>query len=279
MHQGKPSRTALKVAIRRAAHQLADDPPVLVDPIAVRLIGDEHKRDMERARHPVARDFRAYLASRSRYAEDRLAEAVARGIGQYVVLGAGLDTFAYRNPWPALRVFEVDYPATQEWKRGLLTEAGVDEPENLTFAPVDFEKKTLLEGLAEAGFDRTRPTYFSWLGVTPYLTMGAFRATLAMLATLPRGSALTFDYSFPPTTLSPARQEIYMRLARKLAESGESMRLFFAPAEIDAEMGRAGFKIWEQVGPTQLNEMYFRGRADGLWLSPVRIGRLVTAYL
>lgn len=279
MQHGKPSRTALKVAIRRAAHQLADDPPVLVDPIAVRLIGDEYKRDMERARHRVARDFRAYLASRSRYAEDRLAEVVARGVRQYVVLGAGLDTFAYRNPWPDLRVFEVDYPATQEWKRGLLAEAAIAEPENLTFAPVDFEKKTLLDGLTEAGFDRAQPTYFSWLGVTPYLTMGAFRATLEVLATFSSGSAVTFDYSFPPTSLSPARQAIYTRLARKLAESGESMRLFFAPTEIDAEMGRCGFKIWEQVGAVQLNEMYFRGRADGLWLSPVRIGRLVTAYL
>jgi methyltransferase (TIGR00027 family) len=278
MQRGKPSKTALRVAIRRAAHQLADHPPVLNDPVVVQLIGQEHKRDMERARHPVARDFRAYMAARSRYAEDRLAESFASGVRQYVVLGAGLDTFACRNPWPELRVFEVDYPATQEWKRGLLAEANINEPESLTFVPLDFEKKTLLNGLTEAGFDGTQPAYFSWLGVTPYLTLDAFRATLGVVIGLPKGTVLTLDYSFSPSTLTPERQQIHARLARKLAQMGESMRLFFAPSEMDSELGRAGFRHWEQLGTVELNHLYFRGRADGLWLSPVRIGRLVTAY-
>ena len=126
MKTGRASRTALRVAIRRAAHQLIDQPRILDDPIAVRLIGPGFARDMERAMHPVARDFRLFMAARSRYAEDRLADAVAQGVGQYVVLGAGLDTFAYRNPFPELRVFEVDFPATQEWKRALLAEAPID---------------------------------------------------------------------------------------------------------------------------------------------------------
>ena len=114
MEAGRASKTALGVAIRRAAHQLMDRPPVLDDPIAVRLVGTGFPRQMERAMHPVGRDFRGFMAARSRYAEDHLAAAVAKGMTQYVVLGAGLDTFAYRNPFPALRVFEVDFPATQD---------------------------------------------------------------------------------------------------------------------------------------------------------------------
>src|SRR5579859_7444329 len=141
MEKGKPSRTALRVAIRRAAHQIADPPSVLNDPIALRLIGPGYENDLERAMHPVGRDFRAFMAARSRYAEDHLAQAVAAGVRQYVILGAGLDTFAYRNPFPHIRVFEVDFPATQEWKRSLLAGAGVAVPENLTFVPLDFEHK------------------------------------------------------------------------------------------------------------------------------------------
>src|ERR1035437_2155737 len=121
---GRASNTALRVAIRRAAHQGIDQPRVLEDPVAVKLLGSNYPRDMERAMHKVARDFRAFMAVRSRYAEDRMAEAVANGVTQYVVLGAGLDTFAYRNPSPSLRVFEVDFPATQAWKREMLKAAG-----------------------------------------------------------------------------------------------------------------------------------------------------------
>src|ERR1035438_9797436 len=137
METGKASKTALGVAIRRAAHQLVDVPPVLDDPIAVRFVGAGNRGKMGRASHRVGRDLRAFVAARSRYAEDRLAEAVERGVRQYVVLGAGLDTFAYRNPYAGLRVFEVDFPATQEWKRELLVEAEIDLPEGLRFAPVD----------------------------------------------------------------------------------------------------------------------------------------------
>jgi len=202
METGRASKTALRVAIRRAAHQLADHPPVLDDPIAVRLVGPGFARDMERAMHPVGRDFRAFMAARSRYAEDRLAEAVAAGVGQYVVLGAGLDTFAWRNPFPQLRVFEVDFPATQQAKRAMLVEAGLAQPENLTFVPLDFEHHTVAEGLAEAGFDATRAAFFAWLGVVPYLTLEAFRSTLATVAAMPAGSAMSFDYAVDPETLS-----------------------------------------------------------------------------
>ena len=166
MQTGKASKTALRVAIRRAAHQLVDHPRILEDPIAVQLLGPGFARDMDRAMHKVARDFRAFMAVRSRYVEDRLAQAVAAGVTQYVVLGAGLDTFAYRNPFPALRVFEVDFPATQQGKREMLAAASIPLPANLTFVPLDFEHQTLAQGLAVQGFNPAQPAFFGWLGLS-----------------------------------------------------------------------------------------------------------------
>lgn len=279
MKTGKASRTALRVAIRRAAHQIADPPPVLDDPIAVKLVGSGYPRDMERAMHTVARDFRAFMAARSRYAEDKLAEAVAEGVQQYVVLGAGLDTFACRNPFQELRVFEVDFPATQEWKREILADAGVPVPESLTFVPLDFERKTLADGLREAGFADAKPAFFSWLGVVPYLTLLAFRATLLTIAQLAAPTALSLDYAFPPETLTPKRRAIFDRLAGRVKAAGEPFRLFFTPDQMDSELRRAGFQRSEQIDYNDLNALYFKARADGLKLSPVGIGMLATAWV
>lgn len=279
MQKGKASRTALRVAIRRAAHQLTDLPPVHDDPVAVRLIGDEYARDMERARHRVARDFRAYLAARSRYAEEQLSEAVTAGVDQFVVLGAGLDTFAYRNPYAQVHVYEVDFPATQEWKRSLLAEKGIEPTGSLTYVPLDFERHTLAEGLAGTGFDWKRPAFFSWLGVVPYLTLDAFRHTLKMIADLPPGSGISFDYVFAPESLTPARREIFARLERRLLDCGEPMQLFFEPATLADELRQAGFVCYDQADAERLNDLYFRDREDGLRLSPVRIGMLVSAWV
>ena len=279
MQTGRASRTALRVAIRRAAHQVIDRPRVLDDPIAVPLIGPGFERDMERAMHPVARDFRLFMAARSRYAEDRLAVAVAHGVTQYVVLGAGLDTFAYRNPFPSLRVFEVDFPATQQWKRGLLEEGEIDAPANLIFVPLDFEHRALSEGLAEAGFDAGKAAFFGWLGVVPYLTLDAFRATLAAIGKLPAGTGVTFDYVFSPDTLSAKRRAIFDTLAKRVEAAGEPFRLFFAPDELEKELRASGFRRIEQVDSDGLNELYFKDRGDGLKLSPVRIGMLATAWV
>lgn len=279
MKIGTASKTALRVAIRRAAHQLTDRPLILEDPIAVRLVGDGFARDMERAMHKVARDFRLFMAARSRYVEDRLAEAVANGVTQYVALGAGLDTFAYRNPFPALRVFEVDFPATQEWKRALLEQAAIAVPASLAFVPLDFEHKGLAQGLAEAGFDSGKAAFFGWMGVVPYLTREAFRSTLGAVAQLPAGTGVSFDYAFSPETLSPSRRLVFDRLAQRVADAGEPFRLFFTPEEMDAELRRAGFARREQVDSDRLNEIYFQDRADGLKLSPAGLGTLVTAWL
>ena len=279
MQSGKASKTALGVAIRRAAHQLVDHPPILTDPIAMPLVGSGYPRHMERAMHPVARAFRAFMAVRSRYAEDKLADASAEGVTQYVILGAGLDTFAYRNPFPLLRVFEVDFPATQQWKRAMLGEARIVIPANLTFVPLDFEHQTLAEGLLAAGFNAKLPAFFAWLGVVPYLTLDAFRATSRAIAQLPIGTAVSFDYGLPPKTLSPVGRKAFDALAGRVAAAGEPFQLFFTPEQMELELRRAGFNRIEQLDFERINEIYFSNRADGLKLSAVKLAMLATAWV
>lgn len=279
MLTGRPSKTALRVAMRRAAHQLMDKPPVLDDPIALRLLGDASARDMERAQHKVARDFRCFMAARSRFVEDKLAAAVAGGVSQYVVLGAGLDTFAWRNPFEGLRVFEVDFPATQQWKHELLAQAALDQPAALTFVPLDFEHKTLAAGLADAGFDASKPAFFGWLGVVPYLTREAFRATLSDIASMSDGSGVSFDYGLSPEVLGPLRRLALKALAERVASAGEPFKLLLAPDELERELRQAGFKRIEQVDSADLNALYFKDRSDGLKLSEPGLGMLATAWV
>src|ERR1700677_1187889 len=168
MEQAIASRTALSVALRRAAHQLHDSPIVFNDPVAVPILGADYEERLRRTPlrpdRPFSTALRAFLVARSRYAEDNLKRAVENGVKQYVLLGAGLDTFAYRNPHPQLRVFEVDHPATQQWKRELLQRNLIAIPESLSFTPVDFESQTLAEQLRDANFDRATPAFFAWLG-------------------------------------------------------------------------------------------------------------------
>ena len=276
---GRASRTAFRVAMRRAAHQLMDQPCVLVDPIAVPLLGVHFTLDREREMHPVARAFRAFMAARSRHAEERLADAVAAGVGQYVVLGAGLDTFAYRCPFAGLRVFEVDFPATQDWKRGLLADAAIPLPKELTFVPLDFEHMTLGEGLAAAGFDAQSRAFFGWLGVAPYLTRQAFRSSIQAITKLPAGTGVCFDYALAPETLSPTRRAAFEALAARVAAAGEPFQLFFTPEDLEAELRAAGFHTIEHTNSEQLNELYFQDRADGLKLPGEGLGMLATAWV
>ena len=279
MENGKASKTAYGVARRRAVHQLLDQPPVLHDPIAIPLLGARFQYDREQEMHPFSRAFRAFMATRSRYAEDHLAAAVAQGVEQYVVLGAGLDTFAYRNPYARVRVFEVDFPATQQWKHTLLHEAAISLPAALTFVPLDFEHKTLAAGLAESGFDAGKAAFFSWLGVVPYLTLEAFRATLETIARLPAGTGVSFDYGMPRHALSPMGQMAFDRLAERVAAAGEPLRLFFTPEELQEELRRAGFHRFEDRGSEELNALYLAGRADGLKLHAQGMGRMATAWV
>jgi methyltransferase (TIGR00027 family) len=280
MNPGRISMTARGVASRRAAHQILDDHPrVLEDPIAVPILGPEFFADPVRHADPRARAFRAWMVARSRYTEDNLAAAVTTGVSQYVILGAGLDTFAYRNPFPALQVFEVDAPAMQTWKREMLQAATIAEPANLTFVPLDFEHQTLAQGLAEAGLDLVRPAFFSWLGVIPYLTLGAFRSTLDFIAAMPAGSGLAFDYSLAYEELSPRLLAAAKGLAARVAAAGEPFQLFFRAAQMENELRSAGFQRTEQLDSIDINGRYFAARADGLHLPEEGMGKLASAWV
>ena len=281
MREARPSRTAYMVAMRRAAHQIFDNPKVLDDPFALPILGpgaEQRLRSEPRFLNRFGRAVRASMAARSRYAEDQLARAVERGTRQYVILGAGLDTFAYRNPHPEpdLRVFEVDYPATQEWKRERLAAAGIAIPASVTFAPVNFEHQTLAEGLREAGFDMAKPAFFSWLGVTMYLERETVMGTFRFIASCGIGSGVTFDYIVPRETLNWTGQLILRAMERRVARAGEPFRTYFAPSELREELGRMGFRSIEDLGGAEMNERYFKNRTDGLRVPGV-LGRFMTA--
>jgi methyltransferase (TIGR00027 family) len=225
----------------------------------LRILGRDAEaviRDAEE--HPLRRRMRNFIAVRSRFAEDALAAAIERGVKQLVVLGAGLDTYAYRSPWgDRLRIFEVDHPATQAWKRQLLSEAGVDPPRWLTFTPVEFERDTLDEGLGAAGFSREEHTFFSWLGVVPYLTREAVWSTLSFIASLPNSSHVVFDYSDPPGSLSAEMRLFHETRAARVAALGEAFLTYFAADELRAKLMALGFSDIEDLGPRQIVSRFF----------------------
>ena len=267
MQEGKFSRTAHRVAIRRAAHQLLDLPRVLDDPLALRIIGSEAEdalRSNPKEDHAFSRAFRAFMAARSRYAEDELARAVTHGVTQYVVLGAGLDTFAYRNPHAELRVFEVDHPATQAWKREQLEAADIAIPPSLTFVPIDFEQQTLADGLEHSGFNAKAAAFFSWLGVTPYLTREACMTTLSSIAKMPESSGVVFDFAVDPALLNPGQRMALEALSARVARYGEPFQLFFDPGKLQDELKGMGFHRTEFLQGKELNARYFKDRKDGL---------------
>jgi methyltransferase (TIGR00027 family) len=281
MQEGKFSRTAQRVAIRRAAHQLLDEPRVLDDPLALRIIGSEAEealRSNPKEGHAFSRAFRAFMAARSRYAEDELARAVAQGVRQYVVLGAGLDTFAYRSPHAGLRVFEVDHPATQDWKREQLRAAGIAIPAALTFVPVDFERETLVDGLGQSGFDLSTAAFFSWLGVTPYLTREACMTTLSFIAKMPAGSGVVFDFAVDRKLLNVGQRMALAALSRRVARYGEPFQLFFDPEKLQDELKSLGFRRTEFLQGKELNARYFKDREDGL-LVRGGLGHLMAAWV
>ncbi len=271
MKDNNPSTTALRVAMCRAAHQIADAPKVFGDPLALRIAGVENiqpdSKWLERAK--LSDGLRAFLVARSRYTEDSLHAAITQSIRQYVVLGAGLDTFAYRHSYPGdiLQVFEVDYPATQIWKRELLKKAGIPIPETLTFSPIDFENQTLEQGLRKAGFDTGKSSFFSWLGVTPYLTEIAINTTLQFVASMPTGSGIVFDYTITPSLLNPAQRAEFGVLSERVASAGEPFQTFFDPSLLRKNLMAMGFGEIEDLAPDDINTRYFHGRSDGLRVS------------
>jgi len=276
MKEDQPSATAQRVAMRRAAHQLLDDPKVFEDPVALLIIGKESASALQADPHqfeatPLSSYLRAFVAARSRYAEDQLAVGVRRGVSQYVILGAGLDTFAYRNPYPegVLRVFEVDYPSTQTWKRARLEEVGITLPGNLTFAPVDFETQTLEEGLRSVGYNPSKCTFFSWLGVTEYLATEVVMATLRFVASATVGSGVVFDYMISPSLLTSAQRSGFDVLSQRVASANEPWKAFFVPELLTRDLRAMGSRSVENSGPEEINARYFKNRKDGL-----RVGSL-----
>ncbi|WP_433191848.1 class I SAM-dependent methyltransferase [Nocardia sp. CA-107356] len=267
MDNDGPSRTALITAYARAYHQIADRPLIFTDPLAARLLGVT-AAELTELGTPTTdyldlvvsdRSRRLFFASRARFAEDAVAAAIAAGVRQVVILGAGLDTFAYRNPHPDLRVFEVDHPATQAWKRERLVAAGIDRPETLTFVPVDFETQTLAAGLESSGFTRTDPAVFVWLGVVFYLTPNAAHATLEYIAGQAEPVEVVFDY-LQPADSDEDRAHQQAR-ADRLADAGEPVFSYFTPDDIAAQLRALGFTDLEDHSAPDLITGYLDGSA------------------
>ena len=278
MQPGEPSRTALEAAAHRAVHQVLERGRIFADPLAVRILGADAEaavRDAEN--NPSRRMLRLFIAVRTRFAEDALAAAVARGVRQLVVIGAGLDTYAYRNAFAeGLHVFEVDHPATQAWKRQRLADAAIPLPRTLTFAPIYFERETLAAGLAAAGFDPAKQSFFTWLGAVPYLTEQAVFSTLEFIARLPGGAHVVFDYGNPPA--SGLDRDRYAAaqdsLAARVASIGEAFRSYFETDALHAKLRALGFREIEDLGPALIRERYFANRGGSL---PDRGGHVIRA--
>jgi methyltransferase (TIGR00027 family) len=276
MQAGAPSRTARAAAFHRAAHQVLEHGHIFADPLALPILGvnaDEIAREAEK--HATGRRMRIFIAARTRFAEDALASAVERGVRQLVVLGAGLDTYAYRGALrDSLRVFEVDHPATQAWKRERLAEALIPLPVSLIFAPIDFEHQTLSDGLAAAGFDPGKPTFFTWLGVVPYLTEDVLWSTLGFIASLPIRAHVVFDYSNPPDSLSAEARASHDSRAARVAELGEPWINYFESDELSGKLVGLGFTEIEDLDPPQIAARYFPSHVTS---APAKGGHILRA--
>jgi methyltransferase (TIGR00027 family) len=267
--QVEPDQTAVRVALWRAMHTLVDPPPhVLEDEIGLRLIGPpEDWRDRGDMHPDGTRTFRASIVARSRFTEDLVIEQAGQGVAQYVLLGAGLDTFVQRRPEVAagLQVFEVDQPGAQAWKRQRLAELGYGVPDRLHLVGDDFETEgSWWRKLTAAGFDPARPAVVASLGVSMYLTRAANLATLRQLATLAPGSTLVMTFQPPLNLLEPAERTGRGYAERGARTSGTPFLSFFSPDGILELAREAGFAQVRHVPAAELNQRYFGGRDDGL---------------
>jgi methyltransferase (TIGR00027 family) len=289
MHDHQVSRTALFTAYSRGFHHACDQPLIFSDPLAFELLPAGERAAMETqllelfsSVNPVAAGAftdresaigwlmqsgaaASILLSRAAYAEECLERSVAQGVGQYVMLGAGLDSFAHRRPelLEKLTLFEVDHPATQGYKRQRLAELGWREPNKLHYLPIDFTRERLAERLAASDFDPRLPTFFSWLGVSYYLPRQTVLETLGEIARLvPAGSLVVFDYldrgAFIPERCSPRVQ----RMLDHVASLGEPMQTGFDPDELARELAVAGLELAENLSPWDIHNRWFMGRVD-----------------
>jgi methyltransferase (TIGR00027 family) len=248
-----PSRTALTAAAARAAHLIVDHPPfIFEDTIAAALLGDAAAELLgyhrEHGGHPVLATARAQVICRSRYTEDRIAAAAVRGVSQYVLLGAGLDTFGFRSELGRqLRVFEVDHPATQGWKRRAMAAAGIPVPRHVAFVAAELGAGSLIAGLQAAGFNLSRPAVVSWLGVTIYLDASAISATLETLSACAPGTEIIVDYMLPACLRDQTADDYVSQVSKAAADWGEPWRSFLAPDQVQAMLSEHGFTVLEHV--------------------------------
>lgn len=270
MRENRPSQTAIGVAHLRAAHQLVDPAPlVFEDPLAVTVLGAgarERILDEPERYHAVGpRALRAHVVLRSRFTEDRLAEAVGRGVAQYVVLGAGLDTFAFRQPaWSAtLRIFEIDHVDTQQFKQSMLADAMITTPPNVTFGAIDFEHESLTDGLQRIGVRSDVPTFFSWLGVTMYLPTAAIESALQAMAAFPAGSEVVLTFMQPPDEYELTATRYTTALAAAAAAAGEPFVSYLRPEDVEAMLRAAGFTSVSILDADDARARYF-ATADAL---------------
>lgn len=263
-----PDNTAIRTALWRALHLDVDPPPhVFEDRVGLTIAAPEDDWRSRPDMSEFTRPFRASILARARFVEDLVLEQVGRGVGQYVILGAGLDTFAQRRPELAsrVRVFEIDQPGPQAWKRQRLVDLGLGIPPFLQLVPVDFEAgDDWWERLAASGFDPARPAVVASTGVSMYLTQEAIEATLRQIATLAPGSTLAMSFMLPIELLDPEVRVGVERAAEGARAAGTPFLSFFTPAEMLALARKAGFKEAQHVSAAALAERYFAGRTDGL---------------
>ena len=265
MIEGEPSQTALQVAAARAAHLRFDPPPhLLEDRFAELLLGADAERLISAYGDEAAwilLENRLFLPFRARYAEDLVAESHGRGVRQLVVLGAGLDSFALRRPSALadLRVFEVDHPATQRWKRRRLEAIGDPLPDTLHFVECDFETTSLSDALRGTDFRARAPAIVSWLGVVYYLSNETVARTLAELrALLAPGSAVVLDYQFPTESLPQRYRDVFAQQSAWLKGAGEPQINRYRPEQMRAALLEAGFARAELPERGVLEARYFR---------------------
>lgn len=264
----EPDNTAVRVALWRALHLQVDSPPhVFEDDVGLKLVAPEDGWQSRPDMSPFTRPFRASILARARFIEDLVVEQAARGVSQYVILGAGLDTFAQRRPEIAsgMRVFEVDKPEAQAWKRQRLSELGFGIPSFLRFVPVNFEAgDDWWEGVAAAGFDAGQPAVVASTGVSMYLTRDAIMATLREVAALAPGSTLVMSFLLPIEMTDPEVRPGIERAIAGAQASGTPFISFFTPTEMLALARKAGFKDGQHVSAATLAQRYFADRTDGL---------------
>ena len=280
MRAGEASQTAIMAATVRGLHRWEFPAPwVFDDPLALVLVGpawrDIRARLVEVLGEALLRTTSSMLVARARYVEDRLA---AGTFDQYVILGAGLDSFAWRHPdalAAGLRLFEVDHPASQAWKLARVAELGLPRSDRHVFAPVDFETETLVDGLDRVGFDWSRPTFFSWVAVMPYLTLEATEATLRTLAQSATGSQLVLSYLITPQLMEDIGRDFFDRFSGMAAAIGEPLQLMLTPKEAEALVQRCGLEVADHPTRDDMEARYFAGRTDGF--RPITFEQFLTA--